>query len=63
MNTALKWLVLASITNLIGNSFGTFIAFQQNLSADWGGALNGQDVVRDFLGFKGTALSAPYHSC
>jgi hypothetical protein len=59
MNTALKWLVLASITNLVGNSFGTVIAFQQNLAADWGGSLNGQDVLRDFLGFKGTALSAP----
>jgi hypothetical protein len=59
MNTAIKWLVLASITNLLGNSFGAFIAFQQNLTADWGGALGGQDVLRDFLGFKGTALSAP----
>lgn len=59
MNTPLKWLVLASITNLLGNSFGTFIAFQQNLTADWGGALGGQDVLQDFLGFKGTALSAP----
>jgi len=59
MNNALKWLVLASITNLIGNSFGTLIALQQNLAADWGGALNGQDVLRDFLGLKGTALSAP----
>jgi hypothetical protein len=59
MNNELKWLVLASITNLIGNSFGTVIALQQNLAADWGGALNGQDVLRDFLGWKGTALSAP----
>jgi hypothetical protein len=59
MNNALKWLVLASITNLIGNSFGTVIALQQNLAADWGGALNGQDVLQDFLGWKGTALSAP----
>jgi hypothetical protein len=59
MNTALKWLVLSSITNLVGNSFGTVIALQQNLAADWGGSLNGEDVLRDFLGFKGTALSAP----
>lgn len=59
MNNALKWLVLASIINLIGNSLGTVIALQQNLVADWGGALNGQNVLRDFLGFKGTALSAP----
>lgn len=44
---------------MIGNSFGTVVAFQQNLVADWGGFLKGQDVLRDFLGFKGTALSAP----
>ncbi len=59
MNTSLKWLVLASFTNLVGNSFGTVIAFQQNLTANWGGSLNGQNVLRDFLGFRGTALSAP----
>jgi hypothetical protein len=59
MNSAVKWLLVASITNLLSNSFGTFIAFRQNLTADWGGALGGQDVLRDFLGFKGTALSAP----
>lgn len=59
MNNALKWLVLASIIKLIGNSFGTVIALQQNLAADWGGVIDGQDVLRDFLGFKGTALSAP----
>jgi hypothetical protein len=35
------------------------ISLGQNLAADWGGSLNGQDVLRDFLGFKGTALSAP----
>ena len=59
MNTSLKWLVTASIVNLLGNSLGTIVALQRNLAADWGGSLNGQDVLRDFLGFKGTALSAP----
>ena len=59
MNTSLKWLALASLTNLIGNVLGTILAFQYNLTADFGGALNGQDVLRDFLGLKGTALSAP----
>ena len=59
MNASLKWLVTASLVNLVGNSLGTVIALQQNLAADWGGSLNGQDVLRDFLGFKGTALSAP----
>src|ERR1041385_3378092 len=59
MNTSLKWLVTASLVNLVGNVLGTLIALQQNLAADWGGSLNGQDILRDFLGFKGTALSAP----
>ena len=59
MNTFLKWLVLASLANLIGNVLGTILALQHNLVGDFGGWLNGQDVLRDFLGFKGTALSAP----
>jgi len=59
MNTFLKWLVLASLTNLVGNSLGTMLALQHNLVGDFGGWLNGQDVLRDFLTFKGTALSAP----
>lgn len=59
MNTSLKPLVVASIANLVGNSLGTLVALGQNLAADWGGSLNGQNVLRDFLGFKGTALSAP----
>jgi len=59
MNTSLKWLVLTSLTNLVGNVLGTMFALQHNLVGDFGGWLNGQDVLRDFLGFKGTALSAP----
>jgi hypothetical protein len=59
MHTSLKWLVTASLVNLAGNSLGAVISLGQNLAADWGGTLNGQDVLRDFLGFKGTALSAP----
>jgi hypothetical protein len=59
MNTSLKWLVLASLTNLVGNSLGTVIALQHNLTANFGGFLNGQDVLRDFLTMNGTALSAP----
>jgi len=59
MNTSLKWLIIASLVNLLGNSLGAVISLGQNLAADWGGSLNGQDVLRDFLGLKGTALSAP----
>ena len=59
MITSLKWLVTASLVNLIGNSLGAVISLQQNLAADWGSSLNGQNVVQDFIGLKGTALSAP----
>ena len=59
MTYSLKWLVLASLASLVGNGFGTMLALQHNLVGDFGGWLNGQDVLRDFLGFKGTALSAP----
>ena len=59
MSNSLKWLVLASLTNLVGNAFGAMLALQHNLAGDFGGFLNGQDVLRDFLGLKGTALSAP----
>ena len=59
MTNSLKWLVLASLANLVGNGFGTMLALQYNLTGDFGSFLNGQDVLRDFLTFKGTALSAP----
>jgi len=59
MTNSLKWLVLASLTNLVGNSVGTRLALQHNLTGDFGGWLNGQDVLRDFLTTNGTALSAP----
>ena len=56
---ALKWLILVSLVNLVSNVLGAIIAMQNNLAADFGGFLSGQDVLRDFLGVKGTALSAP----
>ena len=59
MINSLKWLVIASLINLVGNAFGAMLALQHNLAGDFGGFLNGQDVLRDFLGLKGTALSAP----
>ena len=59
MNTSLKWLVTSSFVNLFGNSLGTLIALQQNLAAELGSVPNAQDVLQDFLGLKGTALSAP----
>ena len=59
MTNSLKWLVLASLANLVGNSVGTILALQHNLTAGFGGFIQGQDLLRDFLTFKGTALSAP----
>jgi hypothetical protein len=53
-------LVIASTVNLVANTLGTILALQHNLPADFGGFLNGQNVLRDFLGFNGTALSAPF---
>ena len=55
----LKWLILVSLVNLVSNVLGAILAMQNNLAADFGGFLSGQDVFRDFLGLKGTALSAP----
>ena len=59
MTNSLKWLMLASLANLVGNSVGTILALQHNLTAGFGGFIHGQDLLRDFLTFKGTALSAP----
>jgi hypothetical protein len=56
--SSLKWLVLASIINLVGNSLGIILAVKNNLIADLGGTLHGQDASRDFIS-TGTALSAP----
>jgi hypothetical protein len=53
-------LMIASVASLTANTIGTVLALQQNLTADFGGFLNGQNVLRDFLGFNGTALSAPF---
>ena len=59
MKTSLGWLVAASLINFAGNSLGTVIALQQNLAAELGSVANKQSVLQDFLGLKGTALSAP----
>ena len=53
-------LVIASAVSLAANTIGTILALEHNLTADFGGFLNGQNVIRDFLGFNGTALSAPF---
>ena len=54
------FLVIASLVSLVANSLGTILALRHNLPADFGGFLNGHNVLRDFLGFNGTALSAPF---
>ena len=60
MQASVKSLVLASLVNLAGNSLGTLVALQQNLAARLGSVPNSQSVLEDFLGLKGTALSAPF---
>lgn len=59
MRNTLRWLVISSILYLVSAGIGTIIAFQQNLTANFGGFLNGQDILKDFLTTNGTALSAP----
>ena len=59
MRNYLKPLVLASSLCLMSNGLGAAVSIQRRLTADFGGFLNGQDVIRDFIGINGTALSAP----
>ncbi len=59
MRAFFKPIVVVSALNLVSNSVGAFLAIQHKLPAHFGGFLPGNDVVRDFLGFNGTALSAP----
>jgi len=44
MNSSSKSLIAASVVKLLSNSAGTVIPLGQNLPADWGGSLKGQDV-------------------
>ena len=41
-------LVIASVISLAANAVGTMLALQHNLTADFGGFLNGQNVLRIF---------------
>lgn len=59
MTQARRRLVLASLGGLACATVGTAIAIRERLPAEFGGFLHGSDVVRDFVAFKGTALSAP----
>ena len=51
--------MIASLSNLAGNSLGTFLALRHDLAAALGSVPNSQSVLQDFVGLKGTALSAP----
>ena len=59
MGKSFFWLFISSILYLVSASIGTFIAFQQNLTANFGGILQSRDIVSDFLIINGTALSPP----
>jgi hypothetical protein len=59
MSNPLKYLTAASIIYLFSAALGTWVAFNHNLTANFGGFLNGQNVIRDFLTLNGTALSPP----
>lgn len=53
-------LVLASVGCLMSASVGTWLAIQRHLPAQFGGLMHGEDVVKDFFTWRGTALSAPF---
>ncbi len=59
MGKSLFWLLLSSIFYLVSASIGTLVAFQQNLTANFGGILQSKDILSDFLIINGTALSPP----
>lgn len=53
----LKGLVLSSAGFLVSGSAGALLAINTHLPARFGGILNGNDVLHDFLLLNGTALS------
>ncbi len=55
----LRRLILASILYLVSAGAGTAMAIRQDLPADFAGIVRGENVTRDFLTWKGTALSPP----
>ena len=59
MNTYQRNLVIVSGLYLVSSGLGVWLSIRYNLTANLGGFLHGQDVVRDFLTGNGTALSAP----
>jgi len=59
MDKNTRILELSSLSYLVSASVGFVLASTYYLPADFLGYLNGQDVARDFLTFKGTALSPP----
>lgn len=59
MRNSLKLLIMSSGSYLVSASTGTLLAIRDHLPAEFGGFLMGNDVVTDFLTWRGTALSAP----
>ena len=53
-------LILSSMLCLISASIGTLLAMRVHLPANFAGLLHGNDVIQDFLTWRGTALSAPF---
>lgn len=56
-NTIPRGLVLSPICFLVSGSLGALLAIATNLPARFGGILNGNNVLQDFLLLNGTALS------
>lgn len=60
MSKTRSGLVLSSVCYLISASVGTWLSIQRHLPAEFGGLMHGDDVVKGFFTWKGTALSPPF---
>ncbi len=59
MSRSSKRLINISIFYLISSAIGTALAVQENLPSEFGGLLQGKNVLNDFISGLGTAFSPP----
>lgn len=62
MGTRTRWLLLYSLLYLVSAGIGAAYAIRHDLPANFGGFIEGDDILQSFLTGNGTALSAslPY---
>jgi hypothetical protein len=59
MDTFVRPLLAASVGFLVSSSVGTVLAVGQHLPANFAGLIRGNAIMRDFMSYRGTALSPP----